>query len=181
MDVKTLCLGVLSRGDASGYEIKKAFEEGPFSHIHVATFGSIYPALSSLSEEGKLRCREEPQDKRPDKKVYSITEVGREALSAALMAMPAPDKVRSDFLFILFFAPLLPSDRLAQLIDKRIDWYRESLARMEDCGSCQTGDPGTRFVHGLGETVYRAAADYLTENRDRLLEEVSGAARLVAE
>ena len=26
MDVKTLCLGALSRGEASGYEIKKAFE-----------------------------------------------------------------------------------------------------------------------------------------------------------
>src|SRR3546814_8991519 len=34
MDAKTLCLGVLSRGAASGYEIKKAFEEGPFSHFH---------------------------------------------------------------------------------------------------------------------------------------------------
>ncbi len=41
MDAKTLCLGALSRGDASGYEIKKAFEEGPLSHIHEASFGAI--------------------------------------------------------------------------------------------------------------------------------------------
>ena len=33
MDAKTLCLGVLLRGEASGYEIKKAFEEGPFSQF----------------------------------------------------------------------------------------------------------------------------------------------------
>jgi len=48
MDVKTLCLGVLSLGDASGYEIRKMFEEGPFAHFHHASFGSIYPALSPL-------------------------------------------------------------------------------------------------------------------------------------
>ena len=30
MDVKTLCLGILNRGDATGYEIKKACEDGPF-------------------------------------------------------------------------------------------------------------------------------------------------------
>ena len=48
MDVKTLCLGVLSRGAASGYEIKKQCEEGPFAHFYAAGFGSIYPALNSL-------------------------------------------------------------------------------------------------------------------------------------
>ena len=57
MDVKILCLGVLSRGEASGYEIKKAFEEGPFSHFHQASFGSIYPALNALSAEGLVACR----------------------------------------------------------------------------------------------------------------------------
>jgi len=48
MDVKTLCLGVLSRGTASGYEIKKQCEEGPFAHFYAAGFGSIYPALNAL-------------------------------------------------------------------------------------------------------------------------------------
>jgi hypothetical protein len=43
--VKTLCLAVLSMGDASGYEIKKLLE-GPFRHIHEASFGAIYPALA---------------------------------------------------------------------------------------------------------------------------------------
>src|SRR3546814_15551348 len=67
MDVKTLCLGVLSRGEASGYEIKKAFEEGPFSHIHHASFGSIYPALNALSAEGLVAVRAQAQNTRPAK------------------------------------------------------------------------------------------------------------------
>ena len=32
MDVKTLCLGVLTEGDKSGYEIKKHFEQA-FRHF----------------------------------------------------------------------------------------------------------------------------------------------------
>ena len=180
MDIKTLCLGVLSRGDATGYEIKKAFEEGPFGHIHVASFGAIYPALHMLSEAGMVVGTEMAQEKRPDKKVFSITESGRAALFEALMAPPVEDKVRSDFLFILFFAHLLPAPRLAALIDQRIAWYRGCLERMESCG-CHGGPAGERFVHGLGLAVYRAAEQYLTANRDRLLDEISAEGRMVAE
>ena len=50
MDVKTLCIGILSLGDASGYEIKKQLEER-FSFFYDASFGSIYPALNKLQKE----------------------------------------------------------------------------------------------------------------------------------
>ena len=180
MDIRTLCLGVLSRGDATGYEIKKAFEEGPFGHIHAASFGAIYPALGALSEAGMVLGTEMAQEKRPDKKVFAITERGRTALCEALMAPPGEDKVRSDFLFILFFAHYLPAPRLAELIDRRIAWYRDTLERMGTCDH-ECGRPGEEFVHGLGLAVYRAAADYLATNRDRLLDEVSAGERLVAE
>src|SRR3546814_20668435 len=100
MDVKTRCLCCLSRCEASGYEIKKAFEEGPFSHIHQASFGSIYPALNALSAAGLVAVRAQAQDKRPDKKIYSLAPKGRNALVAALMTAPAPDAMRSGFLFI---------------------------------------------------------------------------------
>ena len=39
MDVKTLCLGVLERGDATGYEIKRQCEEGPYADVCPAGFG----------------------------------------------------------------------------------------------------------------------------------------------
>lgn len=181
MDAKTLCLGVLSLGDASGYEIKKAFEEGPFSHIHVASFGSIYPALNALVVEGMAVAREIAQHKRPDKIVYAITEKGRDALRLSLSAEPARDKVRSDFLFGLFFAQEITPELVAARLDERIGWYRESLARMEACAaSSQTWAAGPRFVHGLGKAVYEAALDYLEENQDRLIDDISEPASCMA-
>lgn len=180
MDARTLCLGVLARRDASGYEIKKSFEEGPFAHIQAASFGSIYPALTKLSEDGLLVSRAETQDKRPDKKVYSITPAGRDALAARLMKPPAEDRVSSDFLFILFFAHLVPPPLLAEFIDRRIAWYEASIARMQGCG-VESRPPGERFVHGFGLAWYAMAAQYLRDHRDDLLADVSAPASLVAE
>ncbi|MHA1600525.1 MAG: PadR family transcriptional regulator [Alphaproteobacteria bacterium] len=180
MDTKTLCLGIISLGAASGYEIKKAFEEDGLNHIYHTSYGSIYPALTALTKEGLADCAEMAQEKRPDKKVYSITETGRNALLEALSAPPADDKFRSDFLFIMFFAQLLPPPHVEKLIDERIAWYEKNIAKMEsgqDC-ICSKGDA---FVHGMGLAVYRSAADYLKSHRQELLDQLSDANRLVAE
>jgi DNA-binding PadR family transcriptional regulator len=179
MDTRTLCLGVLNRGDASGYEIKKSFEEGPLAHFQEASFGAIYPALTRLAEDGLVICRAQPQDKRPDKKLYAITEAGRTALQSALHRPPSDDEVRSDFLFVLFFAHLLPTATLNRLIDDRIAWYEDVLQRMTENADLDNRPAGERFVHGLGLAVYRCARDYLRDNRHTLLAgaaDASGAA-----
>lgn len=181
MDARILCLGVLSQGPASGYEIKKAFEEGPFSHIHVTSFGAIYPALNTLLRDDMVEVEELAQDKRPDKKVYSLTAKGQQTLSHSLMQDPAPDKMRSDFLFVLSYAQLLPPERLAELIDRRIAWYRDSLSRMEACAAQESDPAGAAFVRGLGQAVYHAAAAYLEQNHSQLLARVTAPADLVAE
>ena len=180
MDAKTLCLAVLKRGDASGYEIKKALEEAPFSHFQDTGFGSIYPALTRLTEDGYLVCTAMQQEKRPDKKVYSITAKGHDALVEALMEPPAPDRYRSDFLFILFLGELLPASYLAKVVDERIADYEARIERMQ---GCEFNDrPGAhRVVHGFGLTLYKAAADYLRSHRDELLAGAADAPRLVAE
>ena len=180
MDAKTLCLAVLLRGPASGYEIKKALEEAPFCHFQETGFGSIYPALTALSSEGLLDCTAFAQEKRPDKKVYSITPKGRQTLTTALMVIPGPDRYRSDFLFILFLGEILPRTHLARVIDERIAFYQEQITRMADCDLDR--HPSTqRFVHGFGLTLYRASADYLIENRELLLAGAADSASLVAE
>jgi DNA-binding PadR family transcriptional regulator len=180
MDTKTLCLGVMSLGAASGYEIKKAFEDDGLNHIYHTSFGSIYPALTALTKEGLADCAAMAQEKRPDKKVYTITEAGRSALLKALSAPPAADKFRSDFLFIMFFAHHLPPSHVAKLIDQRIAWYEKCLAAMESKGACVCSK-GDTFVHGMGLAIYRSALDYLKSHRQEFLEQLSDGNRMVAE
>lgn len=169
MDAKTLCLGVLTRGDASGYEIRKQYEEGPFAHFYDVGFGSIYPALRRLTEEELVTVTDSPPDGRPEKKIYRITPKGRRAFYEALMEPPAPDRVRSDFTFIMFFAHLLPARHLETIINARIAWLRQTIDRMERICS-EPLQPGPRFARGLGLAIYRAMADYLEANRDELIQ-----------
>lgn len=163
MDIKTLCLGVLSFGPASGYEIKKQVERifGPFFD---ASYGSIYPALTALTRESYVSCTAQAQDKRPDKKVYSLTGPGRFKLLADLAATSARDRFRSEFLVAMLFADLLPPAKVSRLIDERLTIYRRELG--EILGDRKPdAPPAEHFIQGFGETVYRAAIGYLEENR----------------
>lgn len=173
MDAKTLCLAILSLDDASGYEIRKQVEEGPFQYFQKASYGSIYPALGRLHEQGLVGVREQVQDGRPAKKIYSLTPEGRRVLAEALSLPADADSYRSDFLTQMFFSHLLPPSLIAAHIDSRIDFYRNHLAGMDhDCGCAA---PGPRFAHGFGKAVYGAALAYLEANRDRLLSDLAAA------
>ena len=50
MQKETLCLGLLSLGPRSGYEIKQMFE-GPLSDFYSLSFGTIYPTLNNLQAD----------------------------------------------------------------------------------------------------------------------------------
>ncbi|MDE0942603.1 MAG: PadR family transcriptional regulator [Alphaproteobacteria bacterium] len=162
MDVRTLCLGVLSLGDASGYEIKKRLED-VFSHFYDASFGSIYPALSRLQSEGLVHCETETQAKRPDKKVYSLTVDGRLTLVEELNNLPGRDRVRSEFLVAMCFADLLPAGMVGEMIDRRINEHKTHAVELNEKEG--QGTAAQRFVAGYGRALYEAAATYLEENR----------------
>lgn len=168
MDVKSLCLGVLSLGDSTGYEIKKHFEEA-FSHFFAAGYGSIYPALASLTNDGLVECTSITQEKRPDKKVYSITELGRTALLETLLATPPRHKIRSEFFVLLYFADLLPPDRLSEVLAERSNDIEGLLELLDAFEERDCAIPGHRFVIGLGRAALQAQLQYIVENRDALL------------
>lgn len=163
MDVRTLCLGILTYGDASGYEIKKAFKE-KLNLVFDAGFGSIYPALTRLTAEGFVSCREEAQSKRPDKKVYSITTEGQMAFLDKIQEQPAEDKFRSEALTTLMFAHLLQPRTVSRLIDEIISTYERNIGELS--GECDMKrSHSEKFLCGFGVSVRQAAISYLQENR----------------
>jgi DNA-binding PadR family transcriptional regulator len=176
MNVRTLCLGVLSTGEASGYEIKKDIEEGMFSHFIEASFGSIYPALTQLAGEGLVTVRAEEQTGKPDKKVYAITDSGRKALAKAIAVIPAKDKYKSEFLFQMLLRQYLTPDMMLAAIDKQIDDLNHDLARIAECRCSEQPHAGARFVADYGEAVLTAAVKCLNEKKAELLRQVPAVA-----
>ncbi len=167
MDVRTICLGLLTRGEATGYEIKKQFEDDGYQHFVEASFGSIYPALSRLTDEGLVSVREEPQDKRPDRKVYSITPAGRSSFVAALLKPLQEDRNRSPFAFAMLFSHLLPDTHIRAMLDGYIA-HKEAILAQMNARRDDAKTQGERFVNGLGRAIYTAMLDYLKAHRCEL-------------
>jgi len=159
-----MCLGLLAFGDASGYEIKKEFEQGPSRHFMDASFGSIYPALTKMTDEGLLACRTEPQEKRPDKKVYSLTADGWAALDAAIKQPVSHDKIKSDFSFVMMFADRLPRSKVAALIDAQIASSQEGIREFGE-SDAPADNAGVSFVRRYGLAMRKAHIDFLERNR----------------
>lgn len=165
MDTRTVCLGILSKGEASGYEIKKHLEEGPFGHFLDASFGSIYPALARLAGDGLVEMRSERASEggRP-KKLYALTEAGRAALREAVAHFPAPDRFRSEFLFQMILGDLLSPEERTRKIDHQIAHLRVKLEQIETRPDCaRHGCQG--FVAGLAQAMLGAALGYLESHR----------------
>lgn len=163
MNVRTLCLGILFFGDATGYEIKKKVEKGMFSHFIEASYGSIYPALSTLTEEGFLTCEEKAQEGRPGKKIYSITAEGRDTLRAALGTTQVTDVFKSEYLFFSLLSDLVSEQDIHSFYEKRLEYLRNELREIEDVLSSSDHE-GSRFVAGYGKAVVKAGLTYLEEN-----------------
>jgi DNA-binding PadR family transcriptional regulator len=181
MDTRTLCLGVLTERAMSGYEIKKHFEEA-FRHFFVAGFGSIYPALAELARDGLVTVESVEQASRPDKKVYRITPAGRGQLQQELMLASPQHRLRSEFLVLMYFAHLLPPERVEQVINQRISELERCL--VEDIETCEQLNalpgaepltPGQRFTLGYGRMMLTAAIAHLRRHKGPLLRELEAA------
>lgn len=73
-DLKYVILKLLSKKPMHGYEVMRALEEES-GGCYSASAGSVYPTLQMLEDQGYVVCEEEE-----GKKVYSITDEGREFL-----------------------------------------------------------------------------------------------------
>lgn len=127
MSVRSLCLAILSLGDATGYEIRKESTEGRFSYFEDASFGSIYPALARLETDGLVTVREEYQDGKPTRKVYSITDAGRDEFFRALTEPQAPDTFRSPFLLVALYAEHVGPDVIHKALQRRREQIQSEL------------------------------------------------------
>lgn len=182
MNVRTLCLAILYFGDSTGYEIKKLSMEGKYSHFVDASFGSIYPALSRLEKDGMVTCREENQHGKPPRKIYSITDAGRDEFVGALFEKPNPDIFRSEFLLIAMCADLVGPEKIRAAIDHRLVQLEEEIANISRALE-GAESPGTRWVCGYGLACMRASIEHLQKHRGELesIAETGSAHQMAAE
>jgi PadR family transcriptional regulator, regulatory protein AphA len=159
MDVRTLCLGVLSLEDASGYEIKQTLED-IFGSFYNASFGSIYPALGRLVRDGDAVMLEAGDDRFPDRKRYRITEAGRQQLADVLGKAKGRDVLRSEFLVAMFFAHLVPVAEIRRLTDEKLAEARGIQSALQGYSRVHLAE-GQRFALRYMLAHTRASIEFL--------------------
>lgn len=167
MSVRRLCLAILNFGDATGYEIRKASTEGEFSYFEEAGFGSIYPTLAKLEAEGLVTFRHEAQDGKPARKVYSITEGGRDELRALLSEPLAKDTFRSPFLLVAMCADLVGGTVVRRAIDRHMEQIRAEIDQLKQM-TADCDHPATAWTINCGITCMEQNLRYLEMNRSEL-------------
>ena len=121
MSLRYGLLGQLNYADATGYNLKKAFDQS-LNFFWNAHKSQIYKELTTLKREGLLSVKLVVQEDKPNQKVYSITPEGREELCRWLDTdlIIQDFVVRETFLIKVFFwgeiSPASAVEKLQQFI-----------------------------------------------------------------
>ncbi len=118
MSYKYLVLGLLAERPMSGYDIKKHVKT-VLGSITTASYGTLYPTLHKLLADGDVEMQEVPQQGRPSKKVYFLTDQGKTDLRKWLLKPAAADQVKREFLLKLYLAKHLDGAELQAMLAGR--------------------------------------------------------------
>ena len=135
--IEILILRRLRSGPAHGYELRKRVEETTGFVLHN---NSLYPALRRFEEAGAVTKTAEPQEGRPPRLVYTLTDVGRELLHDMLAELPAEQAGdETEFLARLGQFSLINSAERAGILASRTRAVRTQLAHYRTMHQLATG------------------------------------------
>ncbi len=145
----------------TGYDIKKRIQSA-LSAATNASYGTLYPTLHKLLSEHAVEVQEVMQMSRPSKKVYHITERGRQEFSDWLRQPAAADQVKREFLLKLYLAKELSNDMLRSLLAKRRD-DTEAQLKMLKAEMKSASDRYQEWVIDYALAIAKAEIAWLTQ------------------
>lgn len=140
-------LGLLLKKPLHGYLLKQQLERFMSGCISV-NYGAIYPLLKRLEKQGYIKTQA-LTDAGSNRKVYQITELGRDRWREKMLAHPHESWVNSRSRFIIkffFFSQLEPTERV-KLMQSRLMTCQLRLENRE-----------SQIVEQDAEDPYRAIA-----------------------
>lgn len=120
MEKKLLLLGLLLSHEMHGYQLNEALQHNPSRPISLKK-SNAYKLLNDMEKDGWVDHYEEQEGNRPQRRVYTVTEEGKEAFNRMLrenlsahLPPEYPGVVGLDFLHTL-----PPSEAAALLSERR--------------------------------------------------------------
>lgn len=126
MSINYAILGLLSWKPATGYDLKKIFEDSSTLYWS-GNNNQIYKALVQLLDEGLVTNEVQYQESSPSRKIYSITQKGLEELRNWVVSTPEGPEFKKLFLIQLAWADQLSDEELDGLLKKYEDEIKVQL------------------------------------------------------
>lgn len=123
-------LATLGNDSYSGYDLWKKFTECT-NHYWKASQQQVYRELSKLETQGAINSEIVPQEGRPDKKVYTITAIGKEILTTWIAEPSEPMAIREELLVKVLAAHLVSPEIIIKELQRRKQIHAEKLAACE--------------------------------------------------
>ncbi len=111
MSLKHAILVLLEAEEGSGYDLLKRFQ-AHLGFFWNASHQQIYLELKKMHASELIRFQTEHQAGKPNKKTYSITELGRDALIDWIQSHGKPNKVNDALLVKLYAGSLVEPETL---------------------------------------------------------------------
>ncbi|RBO96962.1 PadR family transcriptional regulator [Nocardia puris] len=157
MALRDAVLAALMDGEASGYDLAKAFDAS-VANYWMATPQQLYKELERMTADGLIEARVVEQERRPNKKLHSISDTGRQVLRDFIADATKPAAIRDDMLVKVQGMETGDSEAVEAVLVERMGWARAKLARYER--------RRTRLLAGRSEQAYLTESDrigpYLT-------------------
>ncbi|MER7931219.1 MULTISPECIES: PadR family transcriptional regulator [unclassified Streptomyces] len=158
MALRNALMAALLEGEASGYDLAKGFD-ATVANFWSATPQQLYRELDRMEAEGLVTARVVEQERRPTKRLFSLTDAGRREVRAFTAEPPArPAAVRDELLVKVQCADAGDMAAVRAAVAGRMELATAKLARYERIRQ--------RLLAGRSEEAYFAEAErigpYLT-------------------
>jgi len=170
VSIRHLILGLLTQQPMSGYDIKRFLKSLGWL-IDSPSFGSIYPTLRALREDDLVTMEVVPRQGKPPRKIYTITETGRQALREWIDQPVAPDASLKTFVMRLILTSNFSHTGLISHLQQRRSQVAVHHTTLRQIAEAMDGtmDSGQRLTFDYGLTLATAELAWL----ERTLEQLS--------
>ena len=157
MSLRDAVLAALLEGESSGYDLAKDFDAS-VANFWMATPQQLYRELDRLAEQGLIQARVVHQERRPNKRMFSLTEAGREAIQEFTSRAPKPSVIRDELMVKVQAVDSGNAQAVRDFIAEGLQWATAKVQRYERLRA--------RILDGRSEEEYLAQAQrvgpYLT-------------------
>lgn len=157
MALRNAIMATLLEGEASGYDLAKGFDAS-VANFWMATPQQLYRELEKMEADGLIAARVVQQERRPNKRLFSLTDAGRRALREFTATPPRPGAIRDELVVQVQSLDAGDTDAVRAALEERMSWAKAKLARYERLRA--------KLLDGRFEDEYLATTDrvgpYLT-------------------